>query len=323
MRAVQIFEPGGPDVLKVGEVDRPDPASGEILIEVRAAGVNFIDTYQRSGLYPMEFPFVPGLECAGTVAAVGEGVTLHAVGDRVAVGQGGGSYAEYRVAPAERTVAIPDGVSFEQAAASMVQAMTAHYLATDTYALRAGDRCLIHAGAGGTGRLLIQIAKQVGAEVFTTVGTDEKGALAAEAGADHVINYATDDFASKIRSIAGSERPLDVVYDGVGASVFDDSLGLLRPRGLMATFGNASGPVPPVPPLTLMSGGSLFLTRPTLFDYIATREDLVARSSDVFARIAGGALEIRIAATYPLEDATQSHLDLEGRKTTGKLLLIP
>lgn len=323
MRAVQIHEPGGPEVLQPAELPVPEAQPGEILIEVKAAGVNFIDTYQRTGLYPMEFPFIPGLECAGVVAAIGGGVTLHAVGDRVAIGQGSGSYAEFRTAPADRAVGVPEGVSFEQASASMVQALTAHYLAVDTYPLRAGDRCLIHAGAGGTGRLLIQIAKQAGAEVFTTVGTAAKAELAKSAGADHVINYSEHDFAEEIRSITGTERPLDVVYDGVGAAVFDASLGLLRPRGLMATFGNASGPAAPVPPLELSRHGSLFLTRPTLFDYIGTRDELVARSTDVFKHIAAGALEITIGGTYSLEDAAQAHRDLEGRRTTGKILLVP
>lgn len=323
MKAVQIHEPGGPEVLATSDIDEPTPSPGEVLIEVKAAGVNFIDTYQRSGLYPMEFPFTAGLECSGVVVDLGEGVTTFSVGDRVAVGQGSGSYAERRTAPAERVVALPDDVSFDHAAAAMIQAMTAHYLAVDTYPLRPGDRCLIHAGAGGTGRLLIQLAKHAGAEVFTTVGTSAKAELAASAGADHVINYNETDFAAEVRSLSGSDRPLDVVYDGVGASVFDASLGLLRKRGLMVTFGNASGPVPPVSPLTLMSGGSLFLTRPTLFDYTETREDLAERAAAVFDRIADGSLDIRIDTKYPLEAASQSHIDLEARRTTGKLLLVP
>lgn len=323
MRAVQINESGGPDTLEMAEVAVPEPEAGEVIIEVKAAGVNFIDTYQRSGLYAMELPFSPGLEASGIVSAIGEGVTSLAIGERVAVGQGSGSYAEFRRAPAERTVSVPDGVSLEVAAASMVQALTAHYLTFDTYQLRKGDTCLVHAGAGGTGRLVIQLAKAAGARVFTTVGTAEKATLAASAGADHVINYREKNFADEIRSISGMERPLDVVYDGVGASVFDASLGLLRPRGLMATFGNASGPVPPVAPLDLMAGGSLYLTRPSLVDYISDRDALVNRSADVFARIANGSLEVRVGATYPLEDAAQAHRDLEGRATTGKLLLLP
>lgn len=323
MRAIQIAEPGGPEALAITEVDRPEPASGEVLIEVAAAGVNFIDTYQREGLYPVDFPFVPGLECSGTVVELGEGVTGLSAGDRVAVGAGAGSYAEFRVAPAARCVVIPDGVSFEQAAASMVQALTAHYLAFDTYPLGKGDRCLIHAAAGGTGRLLVQMAKAAGAEVFATVSSAEKEELALSAGADHVIIYTEVDFADEIRAITDTERPLDVVYDGVGASVFTKSLGLLRVRGLMATFGNASGPVDPVAPLDLMVGGSLFLTRPTLGDYIATTEELQARANAVFKMISSGALDIRIDTEFSLEDAAASHQHLEGRKSNGKLLLKP
>ena len=323
MRAVQISEAGGPEVLAVSTIDVPEPGDGLVRIDVAAAGVNFIDTYHRSGLYPVEFPFTPGVECAGVVSAIGAGVTNVAIGDRVAVVGTPGAYGEACLAPADRCVIVPDDVELDVAAAAMLQAMTAHYLAVDTYPLRAGDRCLIHAGAGGTGNLLIQIAKQAGAEVFTTVGTAAKAEIADAAGADHVINYNETDFADEVRAIAGSDRPLDVVYDGVGASVFSASMSLLRKRGLMATFGNASGAVPPVPPLDLMTGGSLFLTRPTLFDYIETRDDLVARSTDVFTHIAAGTLSIRIGARYSLDEAGQAHRDLEARKTTGKLLLIP
>jgi len=323
MRAIQITETGGPEVLTIADVPAPEPGPGEVQINVAAAGVNFIDTYQRGGLYPMELPFIAGLECAGTVSAIGEGVDGFSIGDRVAVAQGSGSYAEYRLAPADRTVAVPDDVTVEQATAAMVQGMTAHYLAVDTYPLAPGDRCLVHAGAGGTGRLLIQLAKRAGAEVFTTVGTAEKATIATGLGADHVINYNQANFADEIRRITGETKPLDVVYDGVGASVFDDSLGLLRTRGLMATFGNASGPVPPVSPLALSTGGSLFLTRPTLFDYIGTREELVARANAIFSLIGSGDLDILVGATYPLENAAQAHVDLEARNTTGKLILTP
>ena len=323
MRAIQVEEVGGPEVLKLVQVDRPEPGEGQVLIDVVAVGVNFIDTYQRSGLYPMELPLIPGPECAGTIAAVGTGVTDFAVGDRIAVAAGSGSYGESRLAPANMCVAVPEAMSLEDAAAVLLQGMTAHYLSMDTYPLQAGDRCLIHAGAGGTGRLLIQLAKSVGAEVFTTVGTVDKAEIAASMGADHVINYNEHNFADEVRRIAGTDKPLDVVYDGVGASVFDDSLGLLARRAMMATFGNASGAVPPVSPLSLSQAGSLFLTRPTLFDYIATREELVDRATDVFNRVADGSLEVAIGATYPLEDAAQAHVDLEGRKTTGKLLLAP
>ncbi len=323
MRAIQVSEVGGPDTLKLVDLDRPEPGAGEVVVDVAAVGVNFIDTYQRGGLYPMELPLIPGPECSGTVSAVGAEVTDFAVGDRVAVAAGSGSYAEARVAPAAQCVAVPEAMSLENAAAAYLQGMTAHYLAIDTYPLRDGDRCLIHAGAGGTGRLLIQLAKHAGAEVFTTVGTPAKAEIAASAGADHVINYTEHNFADEVRRISGEDKPLDVVYDGVGASVFDDSLGLLRKRGLMATFGNASGPVPPIAPLTLSQAGSLFLTRPTLFDYVATRDELVARATDVFERIAAGTLDVSIGQTYALEDAAQAHIDLEGRKTSGKLLIIP
>lgn len=323
MRAIQVLEAGGPEALVPSTIDVPSPGPDQVVIEVAVAGVNFIDTYQRGGLYPMEFPFTPGLECAGTVAELGPDVTTLAVGDRVAIGEGGGSYAEFRIAAADRCVSIPDGVSFEQAAASMIQGLTAHYLAVDTYPLAAGDRCLIHAAAGGTGRLLVQMAKAAGAEVFATVGSAAKGALAASAGADHVIDYTELDFAQEIRSITDTDRPLDVVYDGVGASVFAESMGLLRVRGLMATFGNASGPVEPVSPLDLMRGGSLFLTRPTLFDYIATPEELTTRASAVFQMISSGDLEIMIDTTFPLEEAAAAHEHLEGRKSKGKLLLAP
>lgn len=323
MRAIQIPEAGGPEVLTLVDVEVPTPGEGEVQIEVAAAGVNFIDTYQRSGLYPMEFPFIAGLEVSGTVSEIGPSVDQFAVGDRVAIGQGSGGYGEFRTAPADRVVALPDEVDFDMAAAAMIQGLTAHYLAMDTYPLAPGDRCLIHAGAGGTGRLLIQLAKRLGAEVFTTVGTAEKAAIARALGADHVINYSEQDFAKEIRSIAGEQKPLDVVYDGVGAAVFDDSLGLLRTRGLMATFGNASGAVEPVSPLTLSTEGSLFLTRPTLFHYIATREELTARADAIFGLISKGELDILIGETYALANAAQAHRDLEGRNTVGKILLRP
>ena len=323
MRAIQVHEAGGPEVLTLGEVDTPEPDSGQVRIDIAAAGVNFIDTYHRSGLYAMDYPFTPGVEAAGVVSALGEGVSDLAIGDRVAIVGTSGAYAESFVAPADRCVTVPSEVELDLAAAAMLQAMTAHYLVTDTYPLRAGDTCLIHAGAGGTGNLAIQLAKDAGATVFTTVGTAAKAEIAAAGGADHVIKYSEVDFAEEIRSISGSERPLDVVFDGVGASVFDQSMSLLRKRGLMATFGNASGAVPPVPPLDLMAAGSIFLTRPTLFDYIETRDELVARANDVFDRMAAGTLKIRVGETYSLEDAAKAHEDLEGRRTTGKLLIVP
>ena len=311
MRAIHITETGGPDVLHVTDIERPSPGAGELLIEVAAAGVNFIDTYQRGGLYPMELPFTPGLECAGIVVEVGDGVDGFAIGDRVAASAGGGSYAEYRVVSVETAIPVPDAVELETAAAVLLQGMTAHYLAVDTYPLAAGDHCLVHAAAGGTGRLLVQMAKMAGATVWATVGTQEKAELARSAGADHAILYREVDFADEIRRISGEEKPLDVVYDGVGAAMFDASLGLLRKRGLMATFGNASGPVDPISPLALSAGGSLFLTRPTLFDYIATREELLARAGAVFAMIADGSLDVRIDTTYPLDAAADAHRHLE------------
>ncbi len=323
MRAVQVRETGGPEVLELVEVDDPTPGPAEVLIDVRAAGVNFIDTYQRGGLYPIELPFTPGLEASGVIVAVGDDVDEFQPGDRVAVSEGAGSYADLRLAPAGRVVPIPDGVDFDVAVAAGIQGMTAHYLAVDTYPLGPGDRCLVHAAAGGTGRLLVQIAKRAGAEVFATAGTEEKAELARSAGADHVIVYTEVGFADAIREIAGTDRPLDVVYDGVGASVFDDSLSLLRVRGTMVTFGNASGPVDPIPPLRLMTEGSLYLTRPTLFDYIVSRDELVARSNAVLSWIANGELEVRIDTIYPLADASRAHTDLEARRSTGKLVIRP
>ncbi len=322
MWGIQMDQTGGPEVLVWRELPDPTPAAGQAVVEVAAAGLNFIDTYQRSGLYPVALPYTPGLEGAGTVVTVGEGVSSLVVGDRVAWPAAAGSYAELVAVPADRVVAVPEMVGLDVACAAQLQGMTAHYLATDTFPLTPGSRCLVHAGAGGTGLLLIQIAKRLGAEVFTTVGSPDKAELASAAGADHVILYRDVDFAEAITSIAGP-RPLDVVYDGVGASVFDQSLTLLRKRGTMATFGNASGPVPPVSPLLLSSNGSLFLTRPTLFDYITERFELERRAADLFGWIESGDLDVRIGTKYDLEDAAQAHRGLEARETTGKVLLIP
>ncbi len=323
MRAIHVPSAGGPEVLSVVEIDPPEAGPGEVLINVSAAGVNFIDTYHRSGLYAVDYPFTPGVECAGVVSALGPDVTNLAVGDRVAIVGTLGAYAEVLAAPADRCVHVPDDVELDIAAAAMLQAMTAHYLITDTYPVRRGDQCLIHAGAGGTGNLAIQLAKQTGATVYTTVGTPAKAEIAAAAGADHVIDYTEKDFATEIRAISGSERPLDVVFDGVGATVFEQSMSLLRTRGLMATFGNASGAVPPVAPLDLMAAGSIYLTRPTLFDYIQTRDELVDRADAVFEMISDKTLEIRVGERYTLDDAAQAHTDLEARRTMGKLLIIP
>lgn len=322
MIAIQVSETGGPEVLQTEDLSEPEATAGRVVVEVEAAGVNFIDTYQRSGLYPMEMPFVLGMEGAGRVAAVGDGVEGISEGDTVAWADVIGSYAGHASLPWERVVPVPGGISTERAAAVMLQGLTAHYLATSTFSLQPGHRCLIHAGAGGVGRLLVQIAKDLGAEVFTTVGSPEKVEVARSAGADHVIDYREEPFEQAVEALAGP-RPLDVVYDGVGASTFEAGLGLLKRRGMMVTFGNASGPVPPVSPLTLSRGGSLFLTRPTLGDHIGERVELMDRARDLFQWILSDSLDVLIGATYPLADAAEAHRALEGRATTGKVLLIP
>jgi NADPH2:quinone reductase len=322
MHAIQFREHGGPDVLSYVELDDPQPAAGQVVVDVAAIGVNYIDTYHRSGLYEVALPMVPGLEGAGVVAAVGEGVAEVAVGDRVAWASAPGSYAT-KVALAVGAVApVPDTVPLDTAAAVMLQGMTAHYLVHDTFPLRPGHRCLVHAAAGGVGLLLVQMAKAAGAEVFATVGSPEKTVLAASAGADHTIVYTDVDFVNAIDDVAGP-RPIDVVYDGVGKATFAGGLAVLRRRGMMVTFGNASGPVDPISPLVLSANGSLFLTRPTLFDHIATRDEMVARAGEVFAAISAGALDVRIGARLALADAGDAHRLLEGRATTGKVLLVP
>ena len=300
------------------DVDPPEAGPGQIVVDVEAAGVNYIDTYHRTGLYPLPLPSGLGLEGAGLVSAIGDGVSDVAIGDRVAWSTGLGSYAEQVALDATTAVPVADGVAPELAAATMLQGMTAHYLVTDTFPLQAGDRCLVHAGAGGVGLILIQLAKQLGAEVFTTVGSAEKAELAAGAGADHVIRYRDVDFGDAVEEIAG-ERALDVVYDGVGQSVFRRSLELLRPRGTMATFGNASGPVDPISPLEFAP--SLFVTRPSLFHYVETRDELLRRSGDLFGWIAAGDLDIRIGHHLEMSEAAEAHVMLEGRQTTGKVVL--
>jgi NADPH2:quinone reductase len=322
MKAIVIPHTGGPEVLEWKDVDAPLAGPGQVLVNVEAAGLNFIDTYHRTGLYPMAFPIIPGLEGAGTVIELGTDVSDVAVGDRVAWTSGLGSYSETVARDTATVVPVPDGVSSETAAAAMLQGITAHYLVTDTFPLAAGHRCLIHAGAGGVGLLLIQLAKMIDAEVFTTVGSEEKADLARGAGADHVILYRDADFGDAVESSAGPHA-LDVVYDGVGQSVFDRSLGLLRPRGMYVQFGNASGAVEPVAPLRLAQGGSLFLTRPTMMHYISTRADLLRRTGDIFGWIASGELDIRIGASFPMSEAADAHRALEARTTTGKVLLIP
>ena len=322
MKAVVVRGRGGPEQLEYTDVPDPVAADGHLQVEVEASGINYIDTYHRSGLYPLDFPVTIGVEGAGTVVEVGAGVGDFDVGDRVAWMLVMGSYAEKQVVPTASAVAIPDGVDLTTAAAVMLQGATAHYLAVDTYPLGEGDLCLVHAGAGGVGLLLTQIAKLIGANVITTVGTEEKAELSRGAGADMVIVYTRDSFKDAIESEFGANS-IDVVYDGVGAATFEDSIDLLRPRGLMATFGNASGPVPDVSPLLLSQKGSLFLTRPTLASYIQTREELVSRTDDLFGWISDGKLDVRIGAEFPLAEAAGAHRALESRATTGKVLLRP
>jgi NADPH:quinone reductase len=319
MRAIVISATGGPEALTY--TDHPDPEMnpGDVLIDVAAAGVNFIDVYHRMGRYPLSLPFVPGKEGAGTVAAVGEDVREFAVGDTVAWGNVIGSYASKVVVPASHLLAVPDGVTAESAAAIMLQGMTAHYLTHSTYEVKPGDDVLVHAAAGGMGLLLTQIAKLRGARVIATVSTEEKEKLARQAGADEVLRYS--GFAEAVRELTGSG--VHVVYDGVGATTFDESIASLRPRGMMALYGQASGPVPPVDPQILAQRGSLFLTRPTLDFYIATREELTWRAADLFGWVASGQLRVHISHRYPLAEAAQAHEDLEARRTTGKVLLIP
>lgn len=322
MFAVQIDTQGGPEVMQWRELPNPSPGPGQVVVEVSAAGLNFIDTYQRAGLYPVPLPYTLGLEGAGLVVDVGADVTTLAVGDRVAWATCPGSYAQQVALPADALMRVPEDVSFDIAAAVGLQGMTAHFLAVDTFPLAPGTRCLIHAGAGGVGLLLIQIAKRRGAEVFTTVGSAEKAELAAAAGADHTILYRDVDFVAAITEIAGP-RPLDVVYDGVGKSTFRDGLKLLRRRGMMVSFGNASGAVDPIAPLELSANGSLFLTRPTLFDHVTTQAEIQRRADDLYSWIESGDLDVRIGARFDLEDAAEAHRALEGRETTGKVLLIP
>jgi len=322
MLALRIHAHGGPDKIVADDIPLPAPGPGELRIKVAAAGVNFIDTYKRAGLYPVPLPHTLGQEAAGEVMAVGEGVAGFKVGDRVASAAASGAYASEALLPAAQTVPVPPGVSLEQAAAVLLQGLTAHYLAVDTFPLKAGDTALVHAAAGGVGLLLVQIAKMRGARVFATVGTDDKAVLARDAGADAVCVYSRDNFAEAARAFTGGAG-VDVVYDGVGRATFEGSIDSLRPRGLLASFGNASGPVAPMAPLLLAQKGSLFLTRPTLVHYTRTTEELRSRTDDLFAWIASGALRVRIGATYPLAAAAEAQRALEGRATTGKVLLQP
>jgi NADPH:quinone reductase len=322
MRAIQVSQVGGPEALQLVEVPIPTPAADEVLVQIKAAGVNFIDVYFREGRYPAPLPFINGQEAAGVVTGVGSNVSSVKVGDRVAYTGVRGSYAEYAAVPAERLVVIPDQLDFQSAAASMLQGMTAHYLSHSTYPIQRGDRVLIHAASGGVGLLLVQMAKHLGARVIGTVGNAAKAELARDAGADEVILYSEQDFEAETKRLTNNEG-VHVVYDGVGKATFDKDLNVLRPRGYLVLFGGASGPVPPFDLIQLSQKGSLFLTRPTLHHYIHTRAELEHRSNDVLNMLAAGELKLRIHQTYPLAKAQQAHLDLEGRKTSGKLLLIP
>jgi NADPH2:quinone reductase len=316
MKAVFVEQTGGPENLKYADIPKPSPAAGQALVKIAASGVNFIDIYFRAGLYPAPPPIVLGSEGAGTVEAVGPDVTKVHVGDRVVYAMARGSYAEYAVVPAWQLVKIPDSVDFQTAAAGMLQGMTAHYLTHSTYPLKAGDSCLIHAAAGGMGLLLTQMAKMLGARVYGTVGSEEKAQQAKAAGADEVVVYTKEDFSAKVKG-------MNVVYDSVGKSTFLKSLDCLRTRGMMVNYGNASGPAPEIAPLLLTQKGSLFLTRPSLAHYTSTQEELEWRAGDVLKWITQGKLKIHIHKVYPLADAAQAQRDLEGRQTTGKLLLIP
>jgi len=321
MNAIQVKRAGGPEVLELVKLPVPEAKGAEAVVKIVAAGVNFIDVYYREGRYKAVMPIVPGQEAAGDVVAVGTNVTNLKVGDRVAYTMVLGSYAEYSAVATDRLVKIPEGVSYQQAAAAMLQGMTAHYLSHDTYPLKKGETALVHAASGGTGLLLVQMAHGIGARVIGTVSTEEKAKLAREAGADDVILYTQTDFEAETRRLTGG-RGVDVVYDSVGKTTFEKGLDILRPRGYMVLFGGSSGPVPPFDLIQLSQKGSLYVTRPTLTHYVATREDLEMRAGAVFSMIATGKLKLRIAHTYPLKDATQAHRDLEARRTTGKLLLL-
>lgn len=322
MKAVTIKEFGGPEVMSYSEVDKPRPGNKEVLIKIEAAGLNYIDTYQRTGLYPVALPATLGLEAAGVVEEVGLEVTRFSRGDRVAYTNALGAYADYAVVDQEKCVLVPEGVTSEQAAASMLQGCTAHYLSQSTYKISADTSCLIHAGAGGVGLLLTQIAKNAGAYVITTVSTPAKAELSKGAGADEVILYNDQDFEAEVKRITDN-KGVNVVYDSVGLATFEKSLNCLRRFGYMVLYGNASGPVTQFNPATLGPKGSLFLTRPTLFDYVADRKDLEWRAGDFLNWVNKGDVKLRMEHKYPLAEAVEAHRALEGRRTTGKVLLIP
>ena len=322
MKAIRYAAFGGPEVFHYEDVPDPVPGPGQALVRIEAVGVNFVDCYQRMGLYPVPLPATPGSEAAGTVTALGPGVSGLAVGDRVAYQGALGAYAEQAAVPAERLVKLPAGLTAKQGAAAMLQGMTAHYLACSTWPLKPGDACVVHAAAGGVGLLLCQIAKRRGARVIGTVSTPEKAALAREAGADEVIRYTEQDFEAEVRRLTDG-RGVQVVYDSVGRTTFDRSLRCLAPRGLLVLFGQASGPVPPFELQQLNQRGSLYVTRPSLNHYVATRPELLERANDVLGWVRDGALKLRIAHEFPLSQAAEAHRQLQARATTGKLLLIP
>jgi NADPH2:quinone reductase len=322
MKAVRIHKYGGPEVLTHEEIGIPEPKAGEARVKIEAIGLNYIDIYQRIGLYPIATPFTLGMEGAGVVDAIGDGVTAVKIGDRVAYSMILGSYAEYAIVPAVKLAPLPSNIDAKAAATLMLQGMTAHYLTHSTYALKKGDSALVHAAAGGVGLLLIQIAKQLGANVIGTVSTEAKAQLAKEAGADHVILYTQSDFLAEVKKLTGGAG-VQVVYDSVGQTTFDKSLECLRPRGYMVLFGQSSGPVPPFDPGKLAAKGSLFLTRPTLAHYVLDRAELLQRAGDLFNWTASGKLKLRIESTFPMAEAAEAHRQLEGRKTTGKVVLIP
>jgi len=322
MKAIQILKSGGPEVLTYVDLPVPKPKPNEAIVKIAAAGINFIDVYFREGRYPIALPFISGQEAAGAVSEVGSEVKDFKPGDRVAYTGVVGAYAEYAAVPAARLVHVPAGITDQQAAAAMLQGMTAHYLVTDTYPLKKGEIALIHAAAGGVGLLLVQMAKNIGARVIATVGTEEKAKLAREAGADDVILYAQQDFEAETKRLTDG-KGVHVIYDGVGQTTFEKDLNVLRPRGYLVLFGASSGPVPPFDLARLATKGSLFITRPTLVNHIASAEELQYRASAVLNMIGAGKLKLRIEHLYPLGEAQQAHRDLEGRRTTGKLLLIP
>ncbi|GAA1787516.1 quinone oxidoreductase [Planosporangium flavigriseum] len=311
---------GGPEVLTVRDVEEPQPGPGEAVVDVSCSGVNFTDVYSRTGLYPNALPFTPGSEGAGTVSAVGSGVTDVRVGDRVGWVMVPGSYAEQAVVPADRLIPLSDAIDDETAAGALLQGLTAHYLVRTTYPVRSGDDVLVHAAAGGMGLLLTQLVKHLGGRVIGTASTPEKADLARKAGADVVVGY--DDVPAAVREFTDG-RGVAVAYDGVGASTFEATLASLRPRGYFVSYGNASGPVPPFAPLRLSQAGSVFLTRPTLAHYVAERAELLQRAEELFGWLRDGTLTVRITGRYPLEDAARAHADIEGRRTTGKLILVP